>query len=721
MNTSLTTLDMANKALGDPDAEEIAAALEQSNTLQNLDLQHNCIGEAGGSAIGTVLASNTTLTVLNLGYNFVGPEGACAIGASLRLNCTLTELNLWRNKIGETGAQAICSALEANTGLMSIILGHNELGDSGASAISSVLHWNTSLTAVDLRINNITDVGGAAIASGLKKRIRQHRYGNTRGIHLRQLSLDLAYNSISSTQLRQIQQLASAQLEPTSRSTTHAPTPDGLRAVSGHALAGHAHPPADVDKASVLRGSAARDRGSGGGAAQESSRTAAGQSLHLRCDSVHFCASVSALVNPADPTQQVVQQVAHELNSESSVGLCPVSNSLAPEHSTCQLQPQGDNMAGVAVRELLRLGESPKLDQYVAALPEYGYEYGYEKLQEESADLLNEGVLQRLGISRTHSRRLVTCLRAGGPASDVAATQPDEPAAHSEVNQTVQNNPAADLPASSGTVLEDSLDQFGDDTLVCEILADREPCEKPSTPAQLLLHQLLNVSETPLPSTSGLFMRTAATAMQPVRPAEQPGPRTAAGQSLHLRCDSVHFCAGDPAPGADPAHRADATSQPDATPQYNQHTAPSTNRESARSTDQASQTRTRSHQAPADESVDGTHSGSSCKPTSEMQPAVDGSWWAKLQEAKAKRLSSQPLNHQGRQQVIEKRYPKSDVRSKLATTVSPARRRLVGLPPSIGETRQWVPPPSRSSCTWTPTLSNRYLDLNPCSRHCNKL
>ena len=70
-DTTLTTLNLGYRGLGEVGGAAVAGALERNTTLMTLDLEANGLGEGGGAAVAGLLERNTTLTTLNLEDNGV--------------------------------------------------------------------------------------------------------------------------------------------------------------------------------------------------------------------------------------------------------------------------------------------------------------------------------------------------------------------------------------------------------------------------------------------------------------------------------------------------------------------------------------------------------------------------------------------------------------------------------------------------------------------------
>ena len=65
-----------------------------NTTVTSLDLYNNALGECGGQALAEILRLNATLASLNLGFNGLGEGAGRALAEALRLNTSLTSLKL---------------------------------------------------------------------------------------------------------------------------------------------------------------------------------------------------------------------------------------------------------------------------------------------------------------------------------------------------------------------------------------------------------------------------------------------------------------------------------------------------------------------------------------------------------------------------------------------------------------------------------------------------
>ena len=165
-NSTLSSLFVCNRTLGDEGAAQIATMLASNTHLKTLSLRSTGIDREGGIRIGEALKINSTLTFLDLYDNNIGNNGGTEIGRALISNSTLSCLYLGDNNIGDKGCVVIGETLQANCNLHSLYLGENKIGVQGCVAIGKALKTNTSLTSLYLGINNIGDVGFKLIATG---------------------------------------------------------------------------------------------------------------------------------------------------------------------------------------------------------------------------------------------------------------------------------------------------------------------------------------------------------------------------------------------------------------------------------------------------------------------------------------------------------------------------------------------------------------------------
>ncbi|KAF9952495.1 hypothetical protein BGZ70_000587 [Mortierella alpina] len=167
-NSTLTTLNLKPKSMGDDEVRVLAEALKTNSTLSTLKLEVNSIGFKGAQALSEALKANSTLRDLYLWDNSIGSNGAQSLSEALRTNSGLTYLNLDRNSLGDSGARAISEALKTNSTLTTLRLESNSIGDNGAQALSEALKANSSLAFLNLYDNSIGDIGARALSETLK-------------------------------------------------------------------------------------------------------------------------------------------------------------------------------------------------------------------------------------------------------------------------------------------------------------------------------------------------------------------------------------------------------------------------------------------------------------------------------------------------------------------------------------------------------------------------
>ncbi len=144
LNTTLTSLDLCGRELGDADAHELAGMLESNTMLKTLRLGSNRLGD-GARHLAVALERNKTLMGLSLPVNDIGDDASCHLSAALEGNDTLTFLNLGWNDIGDDGARHLATALERNTTLTTLNLSGNDIGRAGATALRTTLTTNCTL------------------------------------------------------------------------------------------------------------------------------------------------------------------------------------------------------------------------------------------------------------------------------------------------------------------------------------------------------------------------------------------------------------------------------------------------------------------------------------------------------------------------------------------------------------------------------------------------
>ena len=92
------------------------------------------------------LRTDTCMQTLNLAEHALGDAGATQLADALRANTStsLQTLYLCMNSIGEAGATQLADALRTNTSVNKLFLGGNSIGDAGATQLADALRTNTS-------------------------------------------------------------------------------------------------------------------------------------------------------------------------------------------------------------------------------------------------------------------------------------------------------------------------------------------------------------------------------------------------------------------------------------------------------------------------------------------------------------------------------------------------------------------------------------------------
>ena len=101
-------------------AAALAEAVRTSTTLQTIDLSRKIIGDVGAAALAEALRTNTTLQTINLKNNEIGAAAAAALAEALRTNTTLQIMNLQYNGFGLEGVESLAHALENNFSLQNL-------------------------------------------------------------------------------------------------------------------------------------------------------------------------------------------------------------------------------------------------------------------------------------------------------------------------------------------------------------------------------------------------------------------------------------------------------------------------------------------------------------------------------------------------------------------------------------------------------------------------
>lgn len=141
-NTSAYELSFPNYNMRDGwDFRLLMTILERNTSLLTLSLSRKHLGDVEAKKIAEMLSKNKKLRRLELEGNFFGPKSASAFGEALKKNVTLRYLDLENNNLTDggkdiSGIKDLCSGLQSNTMLISLNLANNCLnGDAGALII----------------------------------------------------------------------------------------------------------------------------------------------------------------------------------------------------------------------------------------------------------------------------------------------------------------------------------------------------------------------------------------------------------------------------------------------------------------------------------------------------------------------------------------------------------------------------------------------------------
>ena len=128
-NQKLMVLNVGNNLIGERSVNFIGEMLKTNTSLKELLLNSNRIKNI--EPLTEALYINTTLTTLNVADNLLGDVDALMLSKALKINTSLIVILLNNNKIGTIGAEALSESLEANSTLESFSIVANPIGESG--------------------------------------------------------------------------------------------------------------------------------------------------------------------------------------------------------------------------------------------------------------------------------------------------------------------------------------------------------------------------------------------------------------------------------------------------------------------------------------------------------------------------------------------------------------------------------------------------------------
>ena len=94
------------------------------------------------AAVAALRRHDTTLTDLELAERAIGDDGAAALADAVKVSATLTSLTLVCNSIGDAGAAALADAVKVSATLTTLSLGSNSISDAATEAASVAVACN---------------------------------------------------------------------------------------------------------------------------------------------------------------------------------------------------------------------------------------------------------------------------------------------------------------------------------------------------------------------------------------------------------------------------------------------------------------------------------------------------------------------------------------------------------------------------------------------------
>ena len=148
-NKSITNLTLEDVGLSALNAIELAAMIQQNQTVSHLSLQKNEINAQAMEILSSQgFLYNSTLQRLYLSGNPLGDEGAIPAAQMLAGCHSLSKLCLAVTDMTSTGTDVIANALSGNRGLRSLSLDGNDVGDSCAETFLCSLQRNVTLQSI---------------------------------------------------------------------------------------------------------------------------------------------------------------------------------------------------------------------------------------------------------------------------------------------------------------------------------------------------------------------------------------------------------------------------------------------------------------------------------------------------------------------------------------------------------------------------------------------
>jgi hypothetical protein len=163
-NTSLLTLSLSRKNLGDTEAEKLAGMLEKNHKLRRLELEGNFFGPKAASFFAKALKKNNTLRYLDLENNNLTDKGKDISGIrdlfeGLQQNTMLISLNVANNYLTKEVGHFIVGCLRKNKTIINLEFFQNkDFGDRPNNNNTERKDDDSKFISNGLHINNIVEI-----------------------------------------------------------------------------------------------------------------------------------------------------------------------------------------------------------------------------------------------------------------------------------------------------------------------------------------------------------------------------------------------------------------------------------------------------------------------------------------------------------------------------------------------------------------------------------
>ena len=161
-NTSLLTLSLSRKELGDVEGKKIAEMLSKNKKLRRLELEGNFFGPQTASDLAEALKKNNTLRYLDLENNNLTDKGKDISGIkallkSLHTNTMIISLNLANNYLTPEVGNMIIDMLRKNKTIINLEFFQNKDYNKRASSIEKK-EESSNYISTNLYINQIEEI-----------------------------------------------------------------------------------------------------------------------------------------------------------------------------------------------------------------------------------------------------------------------------------------------------------------------------------------------------------------------------------------------------------------------------------------------------------------------------------------------------------------------------------------------------------------------------------